>query len=490
MRDADLVPRFKPMRSGAYLKLPNPPPPHHVRTFQILYQPPGSWRIDVHNNCVCNEEISLRNRVLQATPPTSPGFARSARRVAKCIAWALGTATPMQGEWIAQYTGRKRTLYVNAQEDLIAIPFSRRDRFVKSFIKPEKVPDITRDPRTIQARSPRFNYVLGNYLKPLEHKLYNLNGAHHPMRRYFPPTRLIAKGLDLRTRARLLRQKFSRFPVCYGIDASRFDAHVSQTMLQIEHSIYLHCYHGDRFLQRILGLQLVNYGRTAQGIRYKCPGGRMSGDMNTALGNCLIMCIVVAVVMQRLGFRPNQWEMLCDGDDTLLFTTPELAPRLNGFAQQALDGGFVIKLESVSRDLDSVRFCQGSPIQTYEGWKMVQDPWRTLSRALVSVRHYQHPKPINGILGQIGLCELAINCGVPVLQEYALAMLRNAQGAVAARPTISGRFIKAQREFLAHKGQIQPLPITPEARASFELAFGIGPHDQEVLEGILRRAVF
>lgn len=480
------------MRSEAVIYRVPVDPIHKLRNFRVLYQPPGSFEVHVHNNCLCNEYISLRNRVLMEVPQPQPDFVRACKVLAHRIGTWLGPHIPADGEWINKYSGRKLTLYRQAQADLLIEPFSRRDRFIKSFIKPEKISDPTRDPRTIQARSPRYNYTLGNYLKPLEHKLYNIKGTRN-LRRYLPSGRLIAKGLDLRARAYLCKEKMDLFPRTrvFSIDASRFDAHVSQQMLQVEHSVYLRCYSGDKTLQQLLGLQLVNRGHTSGGIAYKCPGGRMSGDMNTALGNCLLMVIFTAVTMQQLGFKVTQWNMLCDGDDTLIFIDEQHANHLRAnFAAIFNRAGMTIKLENEATSLHQISFCQGRIVDCDDGLKFVQNPVRSYSRSLVSTRHYAHKSGVNKVLRQIGQCELAINMGVPVLQAYALAMLRNAGDPTDCKPTYSGRIFKAQREWKAHGGIVTPLPITDRARATFEEAFGIEVWEQLWLERVLEKVVF
>lgn len=463
------------MRSGAVIYRVPPQPIHPTRQFRILYQPPGSFEVHVHNNCQCNELISLRNRVLMEVPNPEPFFVRAARPLAHRIGTWLGPHIPADGEWINRYSGRKLTMYRNAAADLLIEPFNRSDRFIKSFVKPEKIQFPEKDPRTIQARNPRFNLTLGNYLKPFEHKLYNIKGTRN-LRRFLPPHRLIAKNLDLRKRAHLCETKMNRIPGCtvISIDASRFDAHVSQQLLQLEHAVYKRCYPGDRTLQRCLDLQLVNRGHTSTGIAYKCPGGRMSGDMNTALGNCVLMVLIVATTMQLLGMKPTRWDMLCDGDDTLLFIPRDLVPFIRyNFPIIFAASGMVIKLEGEATRVEEISFCQGHPVRCIDGLKFVQNPIRSMSRSLVSCRHYQHPKSINKVLAQIGRCELAINMGVPVLQAFALAMLRNAGDATSSTPVPCGRTFKAVREWKAHGGKVTPLTITDEARESFEAAFGI-----------------
>lgn len=484
---------LKPLRPGATIRVPTVYE-HKIRQFRILYQPACAFEVGVHNACICNEEISLRNRVLFPVPTPDRSFVSAMRVVAHRIGMWAGKFEPdVESTWIAQYYGRKKTLYQNAKVDVMEQPFRRgMDRYVKSFIKMEKVSDISKDPRMIQARSPRFNLMLGNFLKPMEHRLYQLTGTRQ-LRKIFPSSRLIAKCLDLRTRARILRKKFDRFshPVVFSLDASRFDAHVSVPLLQVEHSIYQYCYNNHPFLNKLLSCQLYNKGVTTNGIRYRCPGGRMSGDMNTALGNCLLMCIIVATCMRQCGFTVKQWDMFCDGDDTIVILHRRDAVHFERmFPLQFSRAGMSMKLENRTSQFEEIRFCQGSPIMTSDGLKFVADPMRTLSRALVSTRHFQHPQSVDPLLTQIGKCELAIHLGVPVLQAFALAMLRNSRGVESSKHQPLGRWIKAHREIKAHAGKIVPVPISEESRLEFEQAFGISPLEQKRLESLFQFVVF
>jgi hypothetical protein len=61
-------------------------------------------------------------------------------------------------------------------EGLATKPFTAKDAYLNSFVKGELVnlsdskPDPA--PRIIQPRSARYNVLVGCFLRPLEHKLY------------------------------------------------------------------------------------------------------------------------------------------------------------------------------------------------------------------------------------------------------------------------------------------------------------------------------
>jgi hypothetical protein len=90
--------------------------------------------------------------------------------------------------------------------------------------------------------------------------------------------------------ADILHSKWSQFdkPVCVGMDASRFDQHVSTQALRFEHDLYYNIFGKAPFLQQLLSWQLDNRGRAYASdgrFYYRKRGSRMSGDMNTSLGN-------------------------------------------------------------------------------------------------------------------------------------------------------------------------------------------------------------
>jgi len=139
------------------------------------------------------------------------------------------------------YHGRKRAIYQRAYESLLARGISRKDAYVSTFVKAEKInfsakPDPA--PRVIQPRSPRYNLEVGRYLKLFESELV------HGFERAFGYN-VILKGLNADRVAEQLFLNWSKYsdPVAVGLDASRFDQHVSRAALEYEHSIYNDVFH-------------------------------------------------------------------------------------------------------------------------------------------------------------------------------------------------------------------------------------------------------
>jgi hypothetical protein len=361
------------------------------------------------------------------------------------------------------------------------------------FVKREKMnPKAKRnpDPRAIQFRDPRYCVELARYLKPIEHHLYRVEGDGS----YYPASRMVGKGLNQVERAMLLREKMSRFrdPVVISLDASRFDKHVSRPLLEIEHSVYLYCNRAVRFAQ-LLHMQLKNFVKSDSGMIYVCEGRRMSGDMNTALGNCILMLIMVGAFMSEIGC---QWDILDDGDDCLVIV--DRCSRARVLAECApafLSFGMTIKVEAVVDHIEDVEWCQSKPVEyAPQKFKFVRDWTKVVSQDLVGTKWLgaSHCRP--RLLQTIGLCELILNMGVPILQEYSIALIRNAHGAQPLGLDQSPLWHRVKHEARLfgrkHLTKLAPQPITDEARLSFQRAFGVSVTDQLLIESSLKSWTF
>ncbi len=134
----------------------------------------------------------------------------------------------------------------------------------KDFVKIEK---IVRDsskvqiPRLIRPRSPEYNVAVGRYIRQLEPFLYSrlshlANEGCAPSMSY----KVVMKGLNAFQQATEIVKAATRLGpswTCIGIDASRWDQHVSEAMLQWEHNVYTSCFAGTdkELLSTLLRLQ-------------------------------------------------------------------------------------------------------------------------------------------------------------------------------------------------------------------------------------------
>ena len=182
---------------------------------------------------------------------------------------------------VDSYKGGKRTLYQKAAESM-SVPISRKDSYVKAFVKAEKINLTAKGdpaPRIIQPFSVRYNLELGRYLKFSEKRIMSAID-----RVWGRPTILSGYNCDEQGEKIAAIWKQFRNPVAVGLDASRWDRHVSRQALVYEMSFYKRLFPGDSYLSYLVDMQLDNRGIAIARdgcVRYSMPGRRMSGVPNT-----------------------------------------------------------------------------------------------------------------------------------------------------------------------------------------------------------------
>lgn len=371
----------------------------------------------VHADCSCNEIVCIRNRVIGEVPLPTRTALLSLRRTLKRMSGHLSPVAPITyEEFYSSYSGGKRKAYINAALNLEERGVSARDAEISMFVKCERINPIAKDnpdPRPISARTKEYVLSVGIWLKPLEHQVYHS--------KFGLPSRVIAKGLNPYKRASLLMKKWSRFsnPLAISLDCSRWDKHVSLELLRCEHEFYYRkC--RDPTLKWLLSLQLVNKCKSRCGTRYISRGRRMSGDYNTALGNCLLMTAMVFNVFDSVGIK---YDVMDDGDDCLVIIEEEDFCKIKYIDKAFLDFGHEVKVENKATRPEHVVFCQSSPIFDGEEWKFVRNPYKVLSNASTGFLKMRDVKLRRKMFYAVGVCELALNVGVPVIQNFACKLI-------------------------------------------------------------------
>jgi len=448
-----------------------------TRKMYVLKPPlPELHNIFAHGNCICNQYVSAIGRVLGEVPECDAEGVAWLRRVAGTVCRRLPRdVEPMAYRaFVETYSGMRRLRYEKAVKSLEEDgPVTVRDSYVEAFCKFEKLPIEAKkspDPRMIQARQPRYGAALGIYTKPIEHTLYHMLRSPRGHRQ-------IGKGLDSVARAELLVAKMSEFgdPLVLSIDASRFDKHVGKSALRVEHSVYCHMCR-DPELRRLLNMQLVNKCRSRQGIRYLCPGGRMSGDMNTALGNCLLMYLYTVAALTQCGYSDREYELLVDGDDTLIILSEVRSAQLAGLSEKFYKMGQEIKLENRATQIEQVVWCQSRPVKTELGWRFVRDWRNVLSRTTAGGHHWLYNNLRADMCHTIGICYQAEMSGVPILSAYAQKLTSLGTKMLKDWETMG----VAMKYNLERK--LDRASVNDEARYSFYQAFGTLPAYQRELE--------
>jgi len=379
--------------------------------------------------------------------------------------------------FVEYYSGRRRTVYQDAADSLLVRGVERKDSYLATFVKAEKINFTAKAdpaPRVIQPRHPRYNVAVGVFLKPIEHQLYST------VDRVFGEV-TIMKGHNAQESGGILHGKWSSFrhPVAVGLDASRFDQHVSPDTLSWEHTVYEMFYRGaDKVkLRALLSWQLRNrgFGRASDGlIKYIVDGCRMSGDMNTGLGNCIIMCALIWAYCCDHGLKAK---LANNGDDCVLFLEAADLAKLRGINGWFRTRGFTMKMEEPVYHLEQVEFCQTQPVWTPEGWLMVRKHGSAMSKDVHTVFPLDNEGGAMKWLKAISDAGMALTGGIPVQQEFYRALGRNARVALVGAPQLESGFMR-----LAAGMQRTHTDVHPMTRVSYWRAFGVLPDVQESLE--------
>nr|WRQ65677.1 RNA-dependent RNA polymerase [Tolivirales sp.] len=379
-------------------------------------------------------------------------------------------------EVVDMYRGRKRTIYEKAMEEFISRDVTRKDSIINAFVKCEKV-KTTGAPRCIQPRYPVYNLAVGRYIKKVEHRIYRR------IAKIFGDGPTVMKGYTVQGVAKVMRGKWDSFadPVAIGLDATKFDMHVCEGMLKWEHSIYEAIYsnYGAAELRRLLSWQRSNIGRgRAENGRlwYKVKGRRASGDMNTALGNCIIMC---ALIWQYSRERGVPVKLVNNGDDCVVFMERRHAEQFSKDLDAWFYGyGFRMTKEPLVDEFERIEFCQMHPILTKSGWTMVRNIGVALQKDTMCTMPLNY-RSARKWMYAVGECGLALTTGVPIMQEFYSAYMRNGDpsGNIANSPIMLTGLSMMRGDLVCTRAR-----VSDEARLSVFTAWGITPDEQIALE--------
>lgn len=376
---------------------------------------------------------------------------------------------------VNSYHGYKRRVYQNAYESVQQDPVTERDSRLTSFVKFEKQ-DVDKAPRVINPRSARYNLRLGKYLKHAEHHFFkSINKAFGARTRA-----TVIKGYNADVSAEILSAKWNNFdnPVAIGLDASKFDMHVSQRALRYEHSFYRELFPGNKELSRLLNWQLVNKGVAFVrdgSVKFEMEGTRSSGDLNTSLGNCILMCAMVWAYAREMHI---DLELANNGDDCVVFMEKEHAQLFRSNVDSWFrTRGFSMTVEDTVTEFEQVEFCQTKPVMLSSGWRMVRNLRAVITKDPMCLLSVPNTKVMQKWLHAVGTCGTMLCTGVPVHDAFYRCMLRHG----VDNAGLINEVYKNRSQLSLADGVKRAL-IDSVARVSYYYAFGVTPDEQLALE--------
>lgn len=380
--------------------------------------------------------------------------------------------------FVEMYSGAKKKRYQAACDSLLRESVTPRDAEVGSFVKVEKInfsSKVDPCPRVIQPRTFRYSAALGKCIKHLEKPLFSVIDDI-----FGGPT--ILKGYDCIASASHLRKMWDEFkePVGVGMDASRFDQHCSQEALKWEHSIW-EMLSTSRKLRRLLKYQLKNKGKAWLNdgfIKYVTNGCRMSGDMNTSSGNCLLMCAMV--FNYCIKHKIQKFRLANNGDDCMLIIEKCELRKLNNVQPWFGKIGYTMKVEQPVFEFEQISFCQTQPCFDGIGWRMVRDPRVSLSKDLTCTLDLSNLRTRSLWLNAMHHGGKALTAGIPVFGSF-YSLFPKSDIKMSANETTLDDFKNGGFYRMIPKYN-NAQQVTDQARYSFWLAFGLLPDVQIMLE--------
>lgn len=463
--------------------------PAKKRTYHVVAGMGHNHKLGVFNNNIASVERALLERYFFCSvdgaflPPLSvhPREYRTAElcefreRVVRAVRPLATVLTLIQVRDC--YTGAKWRLYNNAYRSLLRSAVNRGDATLRPFTKFEKQA-LLKACRIINPRSPRYNLALGKYLKKAEKVFFHaINEAWGSVTDH-----TVIKGMNVKQVASVFREKWVRFsnPVAVGLDATKFDMHVSVPALKYEHSFYNQVFESEE-LAELLSWQLDNRGTAycQDGmVKFKMPGTRSSGDLNTSLGNCVIMCALIWSLCRELGIEA---ELANNGDDCVLIMEREDLERFQEAVVPWFERkGFRMAVEEPVDVFEKIEFCQSHPVWDGEGWTMVRNLFACLEKDPMCLIPIQNEKVWRKWLGAVGDCGRALVPGIPILSAFYQVFERSGTRATARFK----QHIFKNTSMLERTGGLNQTdrPVSDKARASFYRAFGVTPDYQIAYE--------
>lgn len=384
-------------------------------------------------------------------------------------------------QFVESYAGSKKKRYACALAHLTLTGVKRSYGYLKTFIKGEFYDATSKAnpcPRLIQPRAPEYNVLIGRYLRPAEKLIYKAIDrifGHHVVLKCDAPWK----------RAAVISQYWGEFrdPVFVGFDASRFDQHTSREALEWEHGVYNRIFQCPELAEYLTWqVDNVGYANAHDGaIRYKVDGCRMSGDMNTALGNVLIMCALSHRFLESLGVK---YRFIDDGDDCGVFIEREHLPLLDALPEHHLAYGYEMTVEEPAYILEHVEFCQSRCVDCGDGnYMMVRNVHKAIKQDAVAIDKFDWAE-LQDVLAATGVCGLALYEGMPVLAEF-YRMLSRASDSKAVQRLVSEHRYGA-RTWRSVEGCRGFAIDETVARVSLFRAFGILPDLQVAMEDEFR----
>jgi hypothetical protein len=458
-------------------------------------------RVNCHRNSIENLETAVLERVFfvkeggEHVPPPLPReghFGHALRHQYQLLVRCSEPVEPLtREEFLKEVDPGKKRVYQEALEVLRTRDLEKTDAHVSAFIKYEKEIHEWKKPvpRLISPRQYPFLLEDGRFYRCIEKRVMSACDSL-----YDAPT--VMKGKNVKEVANCIVGAWQQMddPVAIGVDASRFDQHVSREALMWQHSVQAQWFSGQdkKYYKRMQNMKLCNIGRGRApngGLKYEVSGTRTSGDADTGGGNCLLMCAMMDAFRRSVDLPQNKFRLVNNGDDCSIITERKYATviqeRIRPFFREL---GFNMVVEQVVNEVEKISFCQMSPVETANGYVMVRNPLRALVKDCLSIRPIDRPSVYRKWMEAVADAGRSLTKGVPVYGPFYNSFtqcLPEVPHSRSRRVQRRRKRITLEESGLTRWGWDQSMTdatVTDDCRLSFYKAFGMTPREQLQVE--------
>lgn len=323
------------------IHVPNTRPPRSLGMVELPWgRVSGVYPICMDNRDPATMVAGLRQRLVRVPPtPNRPVLLRFRSFVKD---WVLRNIKPVEKmdleEWLdsTNYNELRKKQLRDAYHECKGHPNHKQRRRIKTHVKREDYPEY-KHARTINSRSDHFKVYSGPFFKPLENELYQ----HREFVKHMTPSE----------RAKRIESMRGTNMHIYQSDFTAYESHFTREVQEAcEMILYQHAFikYPQDFTTLRRTLTGTNVLATRQGVRAKVSARRMSGEMNTSLGNGFTNFMLAKFLCAEK--HAKCFDMVVEGDDAIICTDVVLTAA--DYAQL----GFTIKLQEV-KDIKNASFC-------------------------------------------------------------------------------------------------------------------------------------
>lgn len=337
-------------------------PPSAIGTTYVMRPSPAHRRpvmvslgVDVKGACLPHPDMSDTATMRAGAQtrfcrrPPVPNNATMNRFRTFVAGWLRSNLTPLPRDtdvstdiWLenSNYPMWRRAQLARTAQEYVETGWTRKVPLVSMFIKDEQYSEY-KHARCINSRSDEYKCIVGPYMKAIENVLYK--------RPEF------IKHVPVADRPAYIRRHLEREGVNYvATDYTSFESlFTSEFMECCEMQLYEYMLEdlegGHDIIDLIREVQLGTNSCHNKYLSIRVPGKRMSGEMNTSLGNGFANLMIMLFICQEIGARNVAG--CVEGDDGL-FSMEGPTPTEADFAQL----GLIIKLE-VHPNVNTASFC-------------------------------------------------------------------------------------------------------------------------------------